>query len=196
MNARFGPTHNKQSASAGKPQPALVVYAKAKEKIVSDISKRNSNKSDFSDGNSNPASVTVFHVGPEDQDLRTLADILNRTDWKLCPGTRWTLAASDDVSAAAARLTGETVPIVLCERESVAGTWKDVLESVGRFPAPPMLIVASRTADEYLWAEALNLGAYDVLSKPYHPAEVVRVLSMAWLHWTNHRTPAARAQAN
>jgi DNA-binding response OmpR family regulator len=60
---------------------------------------------------------------------------------------------------------------------------------------PPLLIVASRTADEYLWAEALNLGAYDVLSKPYHPAEVIRVLSMAWLHWRNRHEPAALAQA-
>jgi DNA-binding response OmpR family regulator len=89
------------------------------------------------------------------------------------------------------------VPIVLCESESRAGSWKDVLESVGRFSAPPMLIVASRTADEYLWAEALNLGAYDVLSKPYRPAEVVRVLSMAWLHWMNRRTAnVAMAQAS
>lgn len=139
------------------------------------------------------ADVTVFHVGPQDQDLRVLADILDRTDWKMCPGTRWTLAATEDVSAATARLRSERVPIVLCERETVAGSWKDMLESVGAFPAPPLLIVTSRTADEYLWAEALNLGAYDVLSKPYHPAEVVRVLSMAWLHWMNRRTATATA---
>jgi DNA-binding NtrC family response regulator len=143
------------------------------------------------------ASVTVFHVGPQDQDLCALADILNRTDWKLCPGTRWTLAPTDDVPSAAARLQGEKVPIVLCERESVAGNWKEVLESVGRIAAPPMVIVTSRTADEYLWAEALNLGAYDVLAKPYHPAEVVRVLSMAWLHWMNRLSgDAAMAQAS
>lgn len=143
-----------------------------------------------------PASVTVFHVGPQDQDLRALADILNRTEWKLCPGTSWTLAATDDVPSAAARLEGEKVPIVVCERESVAGNWKDMLESVGKSSPSPMLIVTSRTADEYLWAEALNLGAYDVLSKPYHPVEVVRVLSMAWLHWMNRRVPAvALAQA-
>jgi DNA-binding response OmpR family regulator len=89
------------------------------------------------------------------------------------------------------------VPIVLCERESVAGNWKQVLESVGRISAPPMLIVTSRTADEYLWAEALNLGAYDVLAKPYHPVEVVRVLSMAWLHWMNRLSGnATMAQAS
>ena len=140
--------------------------------------------------------MTVFHVGPQDQDLCALADILNRTEWKLCPGTNWTLAATDDVPSAAARLEGEKVPIVLCERESVAGNWKDMLESVGKFSSPPMLIVTSRTADEYLWAEALNLGAYDVLSKPYHAAEVVRVLSMAWLHWMNRHSSTATARAS
>jgi CheY-like chemotaxis protein len=144
----------------------------------------------------NPASVTVFHVGPQDQDLRALAEILDRADWKMCPGTRWTLAATDDILSATARLQCEKAPILLCERESETGSWKDMLESVGRFPAPPMLIVISRTADEYLWAEALNLGAYDVLSKPYHPPEVVRVLSMAWLHWQSRRTAATMTQAN
>ncbi len=135
------------------------------------------------------ASVTVFHVGPRDRDLYTLAEILDRTDWKMCPGTRWNLAATDNVPSAAARLKDESVPIVLCERESDAGSWKDILESAGRVAVPPMVIVASRTADEYLWAEALNLGAYDVLSKPYRAAEVVRVLSMAWLHWMNQSRP-------
>jgi len=144
-----------------------------------------------------PLPVTVFHVGPQDQDLCTLADILDSTEWKLCPGTRWSLAATEDVPSATARLTEETVQIVLCERESVSGNWKDMLESLGKSSAPPMLIVISRTADEYLWAEALNLGAYDVLSKPYQPAEVVRVLSMAWLHWMNrHSNGAAVARAS
>ena len=142
-----------------------------------------------------PANVTVFHVGPQDHDLCVLADILERTDWKLCPGTKWSLAATDDLPSAAARVGKNGVPIVLCERESVAGTWKDVLEHVTSFSVPPMLIVASRTADEYLWAEALNLGAYDVLSKPYRAAEVVRVLSMAWLHWMNRHTMPLRSLA-
>ena len=140
--------------------------------------------------------VTVFHVGPKDQDLSALADILNRSEWKMCPGTHWSISSADTMTSAANRLEGERVPIILCESESGCGNWKDVLESVGKFPVPPVLIVASRTADEYLWAEALNLGAYDVLSKPYHPAEVVRVLSMAWLHWMNRPTPAKMVSAN
>ena len=145
---------------------------------------------DLPKGKALNASVTVFHVGPQDQDLRALADILNRTDWKMCPGTRWTLRTTDDVPSVAASLREERVPIILCEQNSAAGNWKDVLQSMGSFHVPQMVIVTSRMADEYLWAEALNLGAYDVLSKPYHPAEVVRVLSMAFLQYTNRRTPA------
>jgi len=142
-------------------------------------------------GNASNARVTVFHIGPKDHDLRALADILDRTDWKMCPGTRWTLKAAEDVPFAAARLRNEKVPIMICEQDSPAGNWKEVLQSMGSVASPPMVIVTSRTADEYLWAEALNLGAYDVLSKPYHPAEVMRVLSMAWLHWTHRRASTA-----
>lgn len=135
--------------------------------------------------------VTVFHIGAQDRDLDALADIVAGADWKLCPNTRWSVAAADDLPSAAS-----TTPIVLCERESDAGTWKDILESIGRFPTPPMLIVASRMADERLWAEALSLGAYDVLSKPYQASEVIRVLSMAWLHWSNSGKKATLAQAS
>jgi DNA-binding response OmpR family regulator len=44
-------------------------------------------------------------------------------------------------------------------------------------------MVTSRLADERLWAEALNLGAYDVLAKPFDGREVIRILSLAWQHW-------------
>jgi hypothetical protein len=38
------------------------------------------------------------------------------------------------------------------------------VENILLLPDPPVLIVTSRLADEYLWAEALNPGAYDVLA--------------------------------
>ena len=132
--------------------------------------------------------VTVYHIGPRDQDLRVLAEILDQTEWKLCPDTRWRLATTETLAFATTHLTSGEIPIVLCERDSDAGSWKDALESFRKFSTPPLLIVTSRIADEYLWAEALNLGAYDVLAKPYHASEVVRVLSMAWLHWMHSRT--------
>jgi len=52
---------------------------------------------------------------------------------------------------------------------------------------------AADLADEHLWAEALNLGVYDVLAKPLDDSGVVRVLSLA----LNHRreTPVASTLA-
>ena len=62
-------------------------------------------------------------------------------------------------------------------------------------PAGPLLIVTSSNADQTLWAEALHLGAYDVLSKPFARAEVIRIVSLAWLHWKERAALAARATA-
>jgi FixJ family two-component response regulator len=56
-----------------------------------------------------------------------------------------------------------------------------------------MLIVTSRLADEHLWAEALNLGAYDVLAKPFDQEEVIRVLSSAWLRKRSRNEIGTRA---
>lgn len=54
-------------------------------------------------------------------------------------------------------------------------------------PEPPCFIVTSELADEYLWAEALNLGAYDVLIKPFDPIELIRSLSLAWQYSESRR---------
>jgi len=60
---------------------------------------------------------------------------------------------------------------------------RDVLEQVTILPDPPSFIVTSRLADERLWAEALNLGAYDVLAKPFDSTEAMRVVGAAWRAW-------------
>jgi hypothetical protein len=39
--------------------------------------------------------------------------------------------------------------------------------------------VSSRVADDRLWAEVLNLGGYDLLTNPFAPAEVSRVVDLA-----------------
>lgn len=69
--------------------------------------------------------------------------------------------------------------VILCERDLPDGTWKDLWEVVRDHSIAPSFIVTSRLADECLWAEVLNLGAYDVLLKPFEPAEVRRVIQSA-----------------
>ena len=76
--------------------------------------------------------------------------------------------------------------MVLCERDLAPESWREMLEHLRQMDDPPLLVVISRLADERLWAEALNLGAHDVLAKPFDASEVTRILSLAWLRW-RHR---------
>jgi hypothetical protein len=41
--------------------------------------------------------------------------------------------------------------------------------------------VTSSCADEYLWAEVLNLGGFDVIAQPFNPEELRHILLSACL---------------
>ena len=126
----------------------------------------------------------MFSVSPDEEDHVVLAQILRgskRTHPKFGVETSATLAS------ALAVLQQRRIPIVLVERDFPQGSWRDLLDDTARLPAPPLLIVTSRLADERLWAEAINVGAYDVLSKPFDVQEVCRVVEGAWRHWSEQR---------
>ncbi|MBZ5618887.1 MAG: hypothetical protein LAQ69_09220 [Acidobacteriia bacterium] len=84
--------------------------------------------------------------------------------------------------------------VIVCERDLPDGGWKDILEIAASLQSRPPVVVASRQADDYLWAEVLNLGGYDVLRKPLDKGEVSRSVSLAWEHWANQRDSAQRAK--
>ena len=50
-----------------------------------------------------------------------------------------------------------------------------------------------RLAEGHLWVETLNLGACDVLAKPFDAAELEPVLNSAWLDW-RHEDATGPAQ--
>jgi DNA-binding response OmpR family regulator len=69
--------------------------------------------------------------------------------------------------------------VVIAQSEGSAWNWKTILDHLQRAVWQPHLIVTSRTADERLWAEVLNLGGYDVLAQPFDRDEVERVVASA-----------------
>jgi DNA-binding NtrC family response regulator len=78
-----------------------------------------------------------------------------------------------------------TIEVVICEECLPDGDWKNVLTELDKAPVRMKLIVSSRLADEQLWAEVLNLGAFDLLrGGPFEPEEVLRVTESAWLAGT------------
>jgi DNA-binding NtrC family response regulator len=119
--------------------------------------------------------VTILSVSPIEEDHRLLRAIIGHSNW--------TFFKADSVSSALAFLQQHDISVLLCERDLQIGTWVDVLENINHLTRPPSLIVTSKLADERLWAEALNLGAWDVLSKPFDRSEVLRTVALAGVHW-------------
>jgi len=128
--------------------------------------------------------ASVLLAAPR-KDQIALSKIVHRSPWPLCPDTRWKLSHCASVQSARQRLKRSISPIVICDCDLGQDGWIGLLRDFGDSPAAPSLIVTSRLADDRLWAEALNLGAYDVLAKPFDAAEVVRTLSFAWFQWAN-----------
>ncbi|HSW51539.1 MAG TPA: response regulator [Bryobacteraceae bacterium] len=122
----------------------------------------------------------VLTISASDEDHASLARILGPVNWRVLHAR--TLAEG------LALLRRGAAPLAICEDRLPDGDWRTVLEVSSRLPAPPLLIVSSPLANERLWAEVLNLGAYDLLLKPFDRQEVLRVSSLAW-----HQTLRQRA---
>ncbi len=103
---------------------------------------------------------------------------------------KWILLEAHSV-AEALRVTGRRrVDLVVTERELPDGNWRrllDTLRTTCAMLAP--LIVTARLADDYLWAEVLNEGGFDVLAQPFNREEVIRVVSAATRRCHNQSHP-------
>lgn len=100
----------------------------------------------------------------------------------------WRLHLVSTYHAASGFLTqNDEVAAVMCDCDLPDGTWKDVLGEVSKHARQPELIVASNMADARTWAEALNLGACDLLAKPLDKKELIRSLAAVWRHWKDDR---------
>jgi DNA-binding NtrC family response regulator len=121
-----------------------------------------------------PIEQVTLLISPVEQDHDTFQHLFQHHGW--------TLQGVRSLRSATKRVRESPVSLVITERDLPDGDWKDVLETIHGLLQPPLVVVISASADNYLWAEALNLGAYDVLSKPLNQTEMFRVFSSAWIH--------------
>ena len=119
--------------------------------------------------------IAVLSVSPIQHDHDTLASLLDRDQWRIHNAL--------SLQSASAFLRSHAVPLVVCEYDLSPDRWTQLLDEIRVLSIPPVLIMTCRVADDSLWAEALNVGAYDVLAKPLDRTEVTRILRSAWLHW-------------
>jgi DNA-binding NtrC family response regulator len=74
------------------------------------------------------------------------------------------------------RLQQEDYHVVLTEAVLPDGNWLDVLHLARQSTREFQIIVTDPHADAHLWAEALNMGAYDLVAQPFYQPEVCRIL--------------------
>ena len=129
--------------------------------------------------------IGVLLVSPIEEDHAAVAAIFR--------GSKWRLHKAHDLESALPLLADETISIVICERYLKGATWKSLLAAAAECEHAPVIVVASRIADHELWSEALSLGAYDVLAKPFDAGELSRVVSLGWLHWKRSQLRTAPA---
>ena len=110
--------------------------------------------------------------------------------------TGWRVETARSFEEAVAVLQQSNVSVIVTQHKPAAGfSWLDLLEAAWRFDPAPRVIVTERLADESIWAEVLNLGAFDLLMQPFEPEEVFRVVTFAWRSWKEASRQARRGAA-
>jgi response regulator RpfG family c-di-GMP phosphodiesterase len=107
----------------------------------------------------------------------------------------WTLIESCEREDALGILSRMPVHVVVADVSVPGWPWKQVFADLRDRQSRPVMIVTSRTADDQLWAEALNWGVHDVLARPFVREEVERVMASARRHFVTSSPPAHYAAA-
>jgi DNA-binding NtrC family response regulator len=98
------------------------------------------------------------------------------------------LVHANSLKDAVSKLETGKFQVVLTEANLEDGTWLDVLKIARSMNTE--VVVTHPWADARFWAEAINMGAYDLLAQPFFPTEVRRVLTSA-----SSRTPPMKSHA-
>ena len=110
----------------------------------------------------------ILFISGRHEDARHLSEMLHALQLKL--------EHVPSLDHARTRLRRQEYDVILTEAALPDGQWLDVLHLVRECPRETEVIVTDPQADARFWAEALNLGAYDLLAQPFYEPEVRRIL--------------------
>jgi DNA-binding NtrC family response regulator len=125
----------------------------------------------------------ILFVSGHREDARRLSEMLNALPL--------VLDHAETLEQARAKLQQKEYDVVLTEAALPDGNWLDAMHMVRDCPRELEVIVTDPQADARFWAEALNLGAYDLLAQPFYEPEVRRILYNACSRPTHQSYPMA-----
>ncbi|MFN7923089.1 MAG: hypothetical protein U0Q16_23505 [Bryobacteraceae bacterium] len=106
------------------------------------------------------------------QDFDALGRILARSNWR----PLW----ASSIGEAERLLLSSPSGVVVCEAELPDGRWQDLAARTARQGLHPLIVVASRLADEELWTAVLTFGGFDLVAMPFHERELLGSVAQAW----------------
>jgi len=110
----------------------------------------------------------ILCISPQRENARRIAEMLHALPL--------IVDHAPSLQQARTKLQQESYDAVLTEASLPDGNWLDVMHLVRESPRELEVVVTDRQAEAPFWAEALNLGAYDLLPQPFYEPEVRRIL--------------------
>jgi response regulator RpfG family c-di-GMP phosphodiesterase len=119
--------------------------------------------------------ISLLLVSEDENDRVLLSNAL--------AGTRWNVLQARSCADADKILQTHVVPVIIRDQEccEMGCTHAVRCAQSGLYPIP--LIVAANSPDCKLWEEVIDCGGLEVLSKPFDPVRVRKVVDFAWDHW-------------
>jgi DNA-binding NtrC family response regulator len=130
--------------------------------------------------------ITVLLVHDNSETLISLRSALERQ------GVRVTQAESH---AQAKRMLGDLdpAPLVFTDTQLPDGTWADILLAAEKAALPVNVIVVARVVDTRFYVEAIESGAFDFVTPPFHATDLAHVLRCASDNVIARRTERLKA---
>jgi DNA-binding NtrC family response regulator len=114
-----------------------------------------------------PMKSGLLFVSPYPQDGRSVAKMLDDDPLNVVHAC--------GLKDAANKLECRNFQLVVTEANLEDGTWLDLLQLTRSLGME--LVVTDAWADARFWVEAINLGAYDLLTQPFEETEVRRLIA-------------------
>lgn len=111
----------------------------------------------------------VLAVVSEPADFATLSAELQAAGVPVC--------RAEDLLDAILHQADSPASVILCDTENL--DWAEALELFQRLKTPNAVVFLTRMADEHLWVQMLEAGAFDLLEKPCRPQDLRWVVSNA-----------------
>jgi CheY-like chemotaxis protein len=116
---------------------------------------------------------------PVTSQVSLITSSLSEPVLRLLDDSRWHVNRLSSVGEAAKQIEEGQVPVVMCGVE----VWREVVETAGRSPHPPSVIVLTAAPDDGEWLQVLGAGAHYLPVPKLNAAHLFSLLNLQWRGW-------------